>query len=204
MIAPAASTDVFVVGGGPAGLAAAIAARLKGFNVTVADAAQPSIDKACGEGLMPESFAALDQLGIAPALEQSFPLRGVRFFGAGVSVEARFPGNSGAGIRRTQLHQLLVQRAIDVGVQLRWGTPVGDLEIQSRWVIGADGQKSKVRSWAQLDAARHETFRYGFRRHWKIAPWSDHIEIHWERSVTDGSSTICRPLGPGVVQQGCY
>ena len=33
------STDVFVVGGGPAGLAAAIAARLKGFDVVVADAA---------------------------------------------------------------------------------------------------------------------------------------------------------------------
>jgi len=32
----------------------------------------------------------------------------------------------------------------------------------------------------------------------------DHIEIHWERSITDGSSTICRPLGPGFVQQGCY
>ena len=32
----------------------------------------------------------------------------------------------------------------------------------------------------------------------------DPIEIHWERSVTDGSSTICRPLGTGSVQQGCF
>jgi len=31
----------------------------------------------------------------------------------------------------------------------------------------------------------------------------DRIQIHWERSITDGSSTICRPLGPGLVQQGC-
>ena len=30
-------TDVFVIGGGPAGLAAAIAARKKGFRVVVAD-----------------------------------------------------------------------------------------------------------------------------------------------------------------------
>lgn len=51
--------DVFVVGGGPAGLAAAIAARLKGFTVAVADGAHPPIDKACGEGLMPDSFGAL-------------------------------------------------------------------------------------------------------------------------------------------------
>jgi hypothetical protein len=32
----------------------------------------------------------------------------------------------------------------------------------------------------------------------------DHIEIHWEKSITDSSATICRPLGPGFVQQGCY
>ncbi|MGB8062426.1 MAG: FAD-binding protein, partial [Candidatus Sulfotelmatobacter sp.] len=48
------STDVFVIGGGPAGLAAAIAARKCGLRVIVADAAQPPIDKACGEGLMPD------------------------------------------------------------------------------------------------------------------------------------------------------
>ena len=31
----------------------------------------------------------------------------------------------------------------------------------------------------------------------------DHIQIHWERSIVDGSSTICRPLVSGLVQQGC-
>jgi hypothetical protein len=32
----------------------------------------------------------------------------------------------------------------------------------------------------------------------------DYIEIHWERSLTESSSTICRPLGSGLVRQGCY
>ena len=36
-------TDVLVIGGGPAGLAAAIAARLKGFDVTVVDASRPQL-----------------------------------------------------------------------------------------------------------------------------------------------------------------
>ncbi len=35
-------TDVLVIGGGPAGLAAAIAARMKGLDVTVADGAKPA------------------------------------------------------------------------------------------------------------------------------------------------------------------
>ncbi|MGH9469745.1 MAG: NAD(P)-binding protein, partial [Terriglobia bacterium] len=42
------------MGGGPAGLAAAIAARRKGFHVVVADGGCPPIDKACGEGLLPK------------------------------------------------------------------------------------------------------------------------------------------------------
>src|SRR5204862_8051575 len=52
------STDVFVIGGGPAGLAAAIAARRRGFDVTLADGAVPPIDKACGEGIMPDGIVA--------------------------------------------------------------------------------------------------------------------------------------------------
>lgn len=72
-------TDIFVVGGGPAGLAAAIAARLKGFDVVVADAAEPPIDKACGEGLMPDSLDALLRLGVAIDPEQSFAFAGSVF-----------------------------------------------------------------------------------------------------------------------------
>ena len=176
------NTDVFVVGGGPAGLAAAIAARLKGFDVVVADAARPPIDKACGEGLMPDSFAALRRLGIVlDDAEQSFPFHGIRFHGAGVSVAATFPGGRAVGIRRTRLHEILIDRAAELGVTMRWGSRVTDLaELgRYRWVIGADGQNSRVRHWSGLDAVRHETARYGFRRHYRIAPWTDHMEIYW-------------------------
>ena len=57
--------SVLVIGGGPAGLAAAIAARRKGFRVRVMDAGRPPIDKACGEGLMPDALRALNQSGVA-------------------------------------------------------------------------------------------------------------------------------------------
>ena len=42
-------TDVFIAGGGPAGLATAIAIRNRGMRVVVADLAKPPIDKTCGE-----------------------------------------------------------------------------------------------------------------------------------------------------------
>src|SRR6185312_4867275 len=72
-------TDVFVLGGGPAGLAAAIAARLSGFHVLLVDSEIPPIDKACGEGLMPDSLHAAAELGISIPLSAGHAFRGIRF-----------------------------------------------------------------------------------------------------------------------------
>jgi menaquinone-9 beta-reductase len=188
------TTDVFVVGGGPAGLAAAIAARLKGFDVVVADAAQPPIDKACGEGLMPDSLDALRSLGIAFDPELSFTFRGIRFIGAGGTVAADFRGERGIAVRRTQLHQLLIDRAQELGVKLQWRTLVTGIgDIRARWIIGADGENSRVRRWAALDATRSESFRYGFRRHYRVRPWTDFMEIYWG----PGCQMYVTPVGGG-------
>jgi menaquinone-9 beta-reductase len=172
--------DVFIVGGGPAGLAAAIAARLKGFDVVVADAAQPPIDKTCGEGLMPDSLQALGQLGVVIDPRQSFAFRGIRFIGDGGTVAADFPRHSGIAVRRIRLHQALIDRAQEVGVKLLWRTRVKGIDdIQARWIVGADGENSRVRRWANLDAVRSESRRFGFRRHYRVRPWTDYMEIYW-------------------------
>jgi flavin-dependent dehydrogenase len=172
--------DVFIVGGGPAGLAAAIAARLKGFDVIVADAAEPPIDKACGEGLMPDSLEALGQLGVVPDPEQSFSFRGIRFLGEGGTVQADFPREPGIAVRRVRLHQALIDRAREVGVRLLWRTHVtGFQDLRARWIIGADGGNSRVRRWASLEAVRSESSRYGFRRHFRVRAWADFVEVYW-------------------------
>ena len=54
-----------VLGGGPAGLAAALALRQRGCSVALYDGQHPPIDKACGEGPMPESVRLLAGLGSA-------------------------------------------------------------------------------------------------------------------------------------------
>ena len=192
--------DIFVVGGGPAGLAAAIAARLKGFEVTVADAAQPPIDKACGEGLMPDSLVALRQLGVTLDSDQSFAFRGIRFIGEGGSVAADFRQDCGIAVRRVRLHQALIDRAASLGVKLLWRTHVTGIDdIPARWIIGADGENSRVRRWANLNAVRHESLRYGFRRHYRVRPWTDFMEIYWgpgcQMYVTAvGSDEVCAAL----------
>ena len=120
-------TGVLVIGGGPAGLAAAIAARMKGFDVTVADGAKPPIDKACGEGLMPGTLRALRELGVAIRPRDGQVFRGIRFVDSANSVEDNFPVASGFGMRRTTLHEKMVERAEECGVTLLWNFTVTGL-----------------------------------------------------------------------------
>ena len=183
------NSDVFIVGGGPAGLAAAVALRLKGFRVTVADGARFPIDKACGEGLMPDAAAGLRALGVDPADGRGVIFRGIAFIDRNARAEASFGSGRGLGVRRTVLHRMLAERAAQLGVRIRWETPVervrpGKVEagasvIHCRWIIGADGQASRVRPWAGLDAYRRESTRFGFRQHFHAEPWTDLVEVHW-------------------------
>ena len=182
--------DVFVIGGGPAGLAAAIAARQRGFNVLVADGATAPIDKACGEGLLPDGGAALDALGIQIGTSEAWPFRGIRFLSHERSADALFGGaRNGLAIRRTALHCAMVRRAQQLGAGLIWSTPVTGIAhdgvrlgyrfVQARWIVGADGANSRVRRWAALERGPRPRLRYAFRRHFRVAPWTDHMEVYW-------------------------
>jgi flavin-dependent dehydrogenase len=196
IVTASSHSDVFVIGGGPVGLAAAIAARCKGFTVTVADALEPPIDKACGEGILPDGVEAAARLGIHLPAISSFTIRGIRFLGEGVSVAADFPEGHARGIRRTTLHRALVEEAERCGVDLRWGVSVPGLEgIESQWIVGADGLNSRVRKWAGLDAFRRDTRRYGFRLHFRRAPWSDYVEIYWG----EGFQIYITPVAPDEI-----
>ena len=187
------ATDVFVIGGGPAGLAAAIAARKRGMEVVVADGAEPPIDKACGEGLMPDTLSALRELGVSVSPAEGFAFRGIRFLGERAQVEGSFPFGEGIGLRRPVLHQKMIEQAQRLGVTLLWKTSVSGLSpegvtaggktIAARWVVGADGIRSRVRRWCGLEAPALPRPRYAFRRHYRVAPWTDCMEIYWGRNA---------------------
>jgi 2-polyprenyl-6-methoxyphenol hydroxylase-like FAD-dependent oxidoreductase len=53
-----------------------------------------------------------------------------------------------------------------------------------------------VRYWAGLDAHRRKNVRFAFRRHYRVAPWTDFVEVHWGRCsqfyvTAVGPSEIC-------------
>lgn len=200
MVTPA-KTDVVIIGGGPAGLVAALAARRQGFGVCVVDRGIPPIDKACGEGLMPDGVAALRGLGVRLDADQGVPFRGIRFLDDRHVAEATFPEEAGVGIRRTRLHQLLMENAQATGVTTLWrekataieskGVRIGDHLIECRWIIGADGVDSQTRRLAGMGAIRENGRRIGLRMHFRVKPWTDFVEVHWSK----GEQAYVTPVG---------
>jgi menaquinone-9 beta-reductase len=205
------TADLLVVGGGPAGLATAIGARQAGLEVTVLERFRPTLDKACGEGLMPDAAAHLRDLGVELGPGEAFPFRGIRYVDGPVTAEGIFPGAGGLGVRRLALHQALVCRAEEVGVRLIWGVGARSLApgardsyegvetdqglIRARWIVGADGLLSKVRRWAGLERGPGPLRRFGVRRHYQRAPWTDFVEVHWG----PGCEAYVTPAGPDLV-----
>lgn len=222
--------DVAVVGGGPVGLATALALRRRGLSVRVLEAGTPPLDKACGEGLMPDGVGRLEALGVALDDLRCRPFRGIRYVDGDLVAEADFPGRPGRGIRRTELHAALVRAAGAAGVELAWGERVRGLtergvesdrgEVAARWIVGADGLRSEVREWAGLGRRRspaeeappqrlsatsgdarserrpvRDRRRFGVRRHYRVEPWGDRVEVHW----ADGCEAYVTPVAADEV-----
>lgn len=193
--------DLVIAGGGPAGLATALHATRAGLSVVVREPRAGVIDKACGEGVMPDGAAHLEALGVRPAGEA---IRGIRYCAPGRQADTPFRGPPGLGVRRTELHRALRQAALAAGIPIEQakvraveqqgsgvlvdGTPAG-------YLIAADGLHSPLRRSLGLQATARGPVRYGLRRHLRRPPWTDHVEVHWSAH----SEAYVTPVAPDQV-----
>ena len=180
------------------------------MRVTLLERGVLPMDKPCGEGLMPEGVRLMEAMGLSVA--RSYPIHGIRYIDESVgAVEARFASGNGLGMRRYLLSSAMVERAKKLGVRLRERTTVRDVRIEADGVAvdlsgerlrapflaAADGLHSRIRRDAGLDVtSRLSRFRrYGFRRHYRIRPWSRFVEVHWAR----GAEAYVTPVGEDEV-----
>ena len=201
--------DVIVVGGGPAGLAAATACARRGLDVLLLEARAFPVDKACGEGLLPAAVSVLEELGALGrvSVEDRAPFHAIRWLGEdGTVAEAHLPAPGGLGIRRTALSAALAGAARAAGVEVRERCPARahrrgaeevvvatDLgEERALFLVAADGLASPIRLREGLEVRPQRPFRFGLRRHFAVAPWADAVEVHFAAGV----EAYVTPVGP--------
>ena len=168
--------DVLVVGGGPAGAAAAITLARAGRDVVLVDRARFPRDKCCGDGLTTGALRQLERLGLDPAAVASWTVVDAAWVRSpsGRVIELPFPrgrGQYGVVAPRVELDTALVDVARAAGVKVHDGHALVGLTdadgevvaqveglgpVRARYVIGADGTWSPVRRLAGLTEPRRE------------------------------------------------
>ena len=157
--------DVVVVGGGPAGSAAAIELARRGLDVVVVDKATFPRDKICGDGLTTGALRLLEELGLGPETVPSWQVVEDVVVRSPSGREATFPLPRGAGqyaavARRTELDAALLDVVRAAGVPVHDGHGVTAAEertdrvvleveglgsLEARYAIAADGMWSPMR-----------------------------------------------------------
>ena len=139
--------DLLIIGGGPAGAAAAIRAARGGASVTVFEKGEPGRDKICGDGLTPRAVRALDELGVD--LSDAHRIDGLRMIANRTERQLPWPGIDpfpahGAVWPRRLLDERLMQLAGEAGAELLWGQDALPVLDGSR----VTGVRVGARSWS--------------------------------------------------------
>ncbi|WP_144118607.1 geranylgeranyl reductase family protein [Catellatospora sichuanensis] len=147
--------DVAIVGAGPAGSAAALAAARTGAAVLLLDRDTFPRDKACGDGIAQQGLDVLAGLGVTGLTDGFAPIRSLRLTGPGGAHAAGRLPEPAYVIPRAVFDARLVAAAVRAGATFRQhtvrgiavradGVDLGD-GLAARVVIGADGANSTVR-----------------------------------------------------------
>jgi geranylgeranyl reductase family protein len=165
--------DLAIVGGGPAGSAAAWQAAQAGARVVVLDKAEFPRDKPCGDGLTARAVSYLQKMGLSEEVSKFHRVDGVKVFSPS-EWDLSFPRRPGMPdhgyvARRHELDTILLRHAGSAGAEIREGAEVtgpvqnangrvtgvilkGGETVTADAVIAADGAYSPIKRAMKLDS----------------------------------------------------
>jgi geranylgeranyl reductase family protein len=186
------TTDVLVVGGGPAGAAAAYWLARHGHDVTILEKKTFPREKTCGDGLTPRAVKQLVDMGLGDELSRYHRYQGLRATGMGRELELEWPSHPvypqhGYVVRRRELDGFVAANAQAAGARLLQGHEALHPLIERGFVRGAevqrtDGSRVDVRAEFTI-VADGANSRFGralgtFRtREW---PYGTAIRTYWQ------------------------
>jgi menaquinone-9 beta-reductase len=213
------TVDLLVVGGGPAGAAAAIRGVAAGLSVVVCDKAVFPRDKTCGDGLTTSALRLLERLGLDPARVAAWtPVHDVVVRSpSGRVVELPMPddGLFAAVAPRAALDAALLDLAAERGARIRPGTAVEGLApghdtvratlsagppVEARYVLGADGVYSAVRKLTAPAAPTYLGEWHAFRQYYSGVA-DRRLWVVFEPDLLPGYAWVF-PLGGGRANVG--
>ena len=222
----AETTDVAVVGGGPAGVAAAITLARSGREVILVDKAQFPRDKCCGDGITTGAVRRYAALGLDPSTVASWQRVDEVILRSPGGRTTAFPLPPVAVARRVDLDAAFLDVALDAGVkvhdghavtggQVTNGTVVLDVDgvgaVAARYAIAADGMWSPLRKlFGEERDAAYLGHWHAFRQYFtnvgddaRRAMWAwfepDVIPGYvWSFPLADGAANV----GFGLVRSG--
>jgi len=201
------STDVVIVGAGPAGSAAAIDLVRKGIKVILLDKAVFPRDKCCGDGLTTDALRILDELGLSPESIANWNAVTDAVIYSPKGRKATLPLPSGKGqfaaiAPRVELDYQLVNLAVDEGAELLSPLGFSDLEqfedhlkilttngttILARYLIAADGMWSSVRKATNSGIEKYRGDWHAFRQYFSnTGPNAQHLTVWFEPDLLPG------------------
>ncbi len=222
----AITTDVVVIGGGPAGSAAAITLARAGRSVVVVDKATFPRDKCCGDGLTTLALRELDDLGFDPsAVTDWYDVDRVALrspSGREIGLPLPVDGTYAAVAPRLQLDDSLLQFARKAGAEVRDGTTFGSIRtttdaveieaeaadgtpitVRARYAIAADGMWSPTRKALNAGEAGYLGEWHGFRQYARnvTGPAAEQLYVWFEPDLVPGYAWSF-PLPGGRVNIG--
>lgn len=208
------SADVLVIGGGPAGAAAAITLAQRGRDVLLVERSAGPHHKVCGEFISHEALHYLRSLGLAPDKLGAVPIHAVRFAGTKQTVEAPLPF-AAVSLTRRRLDEELLRCAAMAGARVLRGENVEALaQNGSTWTATISGQSNIAAQTVFLATGKHDLRGHArppgkqpgmvaFKMYWQLAPQqaaslAGHVELLLYRGgyaglqpVEDGAANLC-------------
>jgi len=213
--------DDLIVGGGPAGAAAAIRLAQAGHAPLLLERAEGPSDKVCGDFLAADAIERLQALGVAPAGLGAEPIHRVRLVHGRSLAEATLPFPA-CGLSRRALDAALLQRAAEAGAEVQFGAGVRDLTHgPAGWQLRTRWENFHARS-VFLATGKHDlrahprpgvrTGAVGLKMYFQLAPaqratLSGAIELYLApgvyaglQNVEQGRSVLCLAVRGGCIR----